>query len=458
MQQILLTEDSLTSLRWHDPDQVQRVVLFQDSQFKNTPSGRDKSRLFHISDKSRTIDLIIKKSNMHIMFPSSILRVLSIVLLFALGGCATGPDPINPYFEMPPERIPKAELDLYNRALVQLKNNQLDNSIDLWKRFLEHSPRSFRGYNNLGMALYSNDQLLPSIEAFETALVLEPFDPKIKNNLKRALRFQVTILRENKDYATAIKHLEKVKKLTDLEEKEKVALEIETLQDLIYEQVKRANTLEDYEAFVAKYPDNPTNSDEARRLIAKMKPQESTLGEFPEMHSEILPEPAQRTTSSMPEVIVPEPMQGVPTLPPVRKESIEIVAEVPKTEEEQELSEEMQETEMQDPVMEEEPTPPVVKQSPVKEVAVDPDMEMKREKPAPPVKKEPTPKRSVRIMTKEAPLRVRAEPDVRSKVLAQIPKGSVVPVFQEGRDWFQIEYQRGKKGWISKKYSQLIKK
>jgi hypothetical protein len=40
MQQILLTEDSLTSLRWHDPDQVQRVVLFQDSQFKNTPSGR----------------------------------------------------------------------------------------------------------------------------------------------------------------------------------------------------------------------------------------------------------------------------------------------------------------------------------------------------------------------------------------------------------------------------------
>ncbi len=390
------------------------------------------------------------------MFPASIIRVFSIILLFGFWGCATGPNPINPYFEMPPERIPKAELDLYNRALEQLKNNQLDNSIDLWKRFLEHSPRSFRGYNNLGMALYSSDQLMPAIEAFETALALEPFDPKIKNNLKRALRFQVTILRENKDYATAIKHLERVKKLTDLEEKEKVALDIEILQDLIYEQVKRANTLEDYEAFVTKYPDNPKNSDEARRLIAKMKPQESTLGEFPEMHSEILPEPAQRTTSPTLEVIVPEPMQSVPTLPPIRKESIEIVAEVPKTEEEQELSEEMRETEMQDPMVEEEPTPPVMKQPPAKEVAVDPDMEMKREKPT--VKKEPTPKRRVRITTKEAPLRVRAEPDVRSKVLAQIPKGSEVPVYQEGRDWFQIEYQRGKKGWISKKYSQLIKK
>lgn len=452
MQQILLTEDSLTSLRWHDPDQVQRVVLFQDSQFKNTPSGRDESRLFHISYKSRTIDLIIKKSNMHIMFPSSILRVLSIVLLFAVGGCATGPNPINPYFEMPPERIPKVELELYNRALMQLKNNQLDNSIDLWKRFLEHSPRSFRGYNNLGMALYSNDQLIPAIETFETALVLEPFDQKIKDNLKRALRFQVTILEENKDYDNAIDRLERIKKLTDIEEKEKVALRIETLQDLIYEQVKRANTLEDYEAFLVKYPDNPKNSDEARRWIAKMKPQESTLGEFPEMQSEILPAPSQRTTSQQQGVVVPEPMQSVPNLPPVRKESIEIVAEVPRIDEEQEFLEEIQET-----VMEEEapPTPPAMKQSPAVEVAVDPDMEMKREKAA--VKK-PAPTRRVRIMTKGAPLRVRAEPDARSKVLAQIPKGSIVPVFQEGRDWFQIEYQRGKKGWISKKYSQLIKK
>ena len=386
------------------------------------------------------------------MFPLSILRVLSIVLLFAVGGCATGPNPINPYFEMPPERIPKVELELYNRALMQLKNNQLDNSIDLWKRFLEHSPRSFRGYNNLGMALYSNDQLIPAIEAFETALALEPFDQKIKDNLKRALRFQVTILQEDKDYDNAIDRLERVKKLTDIEEKEKVALRIETLQDLIYEQVKRANSLEDYQAFLVKYPDNPKNSDEARRWVAKMKPQESTLREFPEIQSEILPAPSQRTTSQQQEVVVPEPMQSVPNLPSVRKESIEIVAEVPRVDEEQEFSEEIQE-----PVMEEEtpPKPPAMKQSPAVEVAVDPDMEMKREKAT--VKK-PAPTRRVRIMTKEAPLRVRAEPDARSKVLAQIPKGSVVPVFQEGKDWFEIEYQRGKKGWISKKYSVLINK
>ena len=222
---------------------------------------------------------------MHFMFLSPLLRVLSIILLFGMGGCATGPVSVTPYFEMPPERLLTADLELYNRALEQLKNNQLDNSIDLWNRFLKHRPRSFRGYNNLGMALYSNDKLRPSIEAFETALSLEPFDRTIKNNLKRALRFQVTILRENKDYATAIEHLERVKKLTDLMKKEKVALKIETLQDLIYHQVKLANTLEDYEAFVAKYPDNPKNADEARSLIINMKPQDSSLRAFPDMLS-----------------------------------------------------------------------------------------------------------------------------------------------------------------------------
>ena len=99
--------------------------------------------------------------------------------------------------------------------------------------------------------------------------------------------------------------------------------------------------------------------------------------------------------------------------------------------------------------------PPAIKQSPADEVAVDPDMEMKREKPT---VQEPAPTKRVQITTKEAPLSVRAKPDVRSKALAQVPKGSVVPVFQEAKDWFQIEYQKGKKGWISKKYSQLIKK
>ena len=173
------------------------------------------------------------------------------------------------------------------------------------------------------------------------------------------------------------------------------------------------------------------------------------MGEFPDMQGERLPDPAQRTTSSRQGAVVPEPMQSVPTLPPVRRESIEIVAETIQAEEVQEFSKEIQE-----PVMEE-AKPPPMKQPPVEAVAVNPDMEMKRERPTPPAQ-EASPAKRARVVTKNAPLRVRAEPDVRSKALAQISKDSVVPVFQETKDWFQIEYRKGKKGWISRKYSQLV--
>ena len=450
----LIKTDSLTSLRWHDPDQVQRVVPFQDSQVKNTPSGRDGSRLFHISHKSRIIDVIIKKSSMHFMFSSPLLRVLLVVFMFGMGGCVTGPMPVTPYFEIPPEHLSKADIDLYSRALEQLKNNQLDNSIDLWKRFLERSPKSFRGYNNLGMALYSNDKLRLSIDAFETALSLEPFDYIIKDNLKRALRFQVTILRENKDYATAIDHLERVKKLTDLKKKEKVALKIETLQDLIYQQVKLANTLEGYEAFVAKYPDNPKNADEARHLILKMKRQNNSSGELPDMLSERLPDSVKNTSSSSEQgVVAPEPMQIVPTLPPLRREIIDIVEETKQSKEVEELVEVLSEDTKKP--MDQGEKPALIEQPPVEAVSVSPDMEMKREKSEPSAHAASPPRRA-RIITNGAPLRVRAKPDAQSNVLAQIPKDAIVLIFQEAKDWFQVEYQKGKKGWISKKFSQLV--
>ena len=236
-------------------------------------------------------------------------------------------------------------------------------------------------------------------------------------------------------------------------------LEIETLQDLIFEQVKRANTLEDYETFVAKYPDNPKNSDEARRLIAKMKPQESSMGEFPEMQGDMLSDPAQRTTQPREEVFVPEPMESkVPVASaPVRRESIEIVAETKQSIDEEEFFEETL-NERLEPVMEEAPPKSsAMERLQRTEPVVDPDMEMKRETPsiAAPVE-EPVPTKRVRITTQNAPLQVWAKPDTRSKVMSQIPQNSVVPVYQETKQWFQIEYQKGKKGWISKKYSRLV--
>jgi len=200
-------------------------------------------------------------------------HLLLLVYLFGIGSCATAPQAVNPYFEMPPEHLQIAERELFSLALHQQKNNKLRSSIGLWTRFLANNPRSFRGYNNLGMVYYANGQLSLALYTFETGLDLEPFDKKIKDNLKRALRFQVTLLRENKDYGAAIQSLKRIAKLSVESERKKVALQIQTMVNNIFEQVKRSNSLEEYEAFLARYPNSLGHSDEARRLIERIKSQ-----------------------------------------------------------------------------------------------------------------------------------------------------------------------------------------
>lgn len=76
----------------------------------------------------------------------------------------------------------------------------------------------------------------------------------------------------------------------------------------------------------------------------------------------------------------------------------------------------------------------------------------------PPVKRTVTkPVKKVKVTTKMTPLRVRADPSSKADVIAQIPIATIVPMFQETGQWYQVEYSRGKKGWISKKYSRLVK-
>ena len=202
-------------------------------------------------------------------------RLLILVFLLGVWSCATAPRAVNPYFEMPPEHLLISERGLFSLALQQQKNNKLKSSIGLWTRFLANNPRSFRGYNNLGMVYYANGQLSLALSTFETGLDLEPFDKKIKDNLKRTLRFQVTLLRENQDYGATIQSLKRIAKLSEESERKKVALQIQTMVNNIFEQVKRSDSLEEYEAFLARYPNSLGHSDEARRRIERIKSQKS---------------------------------------------------------------------------------------------------------------------------------------------------------------------------------------
>tara|TARA_B100000686_G_C16762394_1_gene959541 strand:+ start:1290 stop:2165 length:876 start_codon:yes stop_codon:yes gene_type:complete len=251
-------------------------------------------------------------------------RLLMGAFLFYAWSCSSASRTINPYFEMPPDYLVKGERKLFIQALLAQKNNKIEYSINLWKRYLANNPRSFRGYNNLGMAHYSNDQLSKALSVFETGLVLEPQDLKIKDNLKRTLRFQVMLLRENKDYDSAISYLKRIWELSIEPEREKVALEIETLEDKIFEQVKRSNTLEAYENFIARYPNSPRNSDEARRTISSMKPQRAPLKNIPLMQESVSPsimedEPFVSESMETPKNIMPSTV--------ISDETIEIVVE-----------------------------------------------------------------------------------------------------------------------------------
>jgi tetratricopeptide (TPR) repeat protein len=419
---------------------------------------------------------------------------LLIVGILMIGACATVPRSTSPYFEMSPDHLLQAERELFSLALQQQKNNKLKSSIELWKRFLANNPRSFRGYNNLGMALYTNDQLSPAISAFETGLAFETFDRKIKDNLKRTLNFQVTLLRENKDYDAAIHFLKRIGELSEEPEKEKVALEIETMEDRIFEQVKRSNTLEEYEIFLARYPNSPKNSDEARRQIVRMRPQ--AAGEMPTMVMTEDDSPSSPNMKLNP--FVPESMKTVkPSMPEavISKDTIEIVAaEKPKSEKmlkanefpegdepmldpEPEVMVEPNAKEMKQEIFEEQPKSEKMLKAnefpegdepmldPEPEVMVEPTAkEMKQEiSEEQPTMKKPQvnvtavkPVKKVKITTKTTPLRVRADPSSKAEVVAQLPTASIVPMLQETRQWYQVEYLPGKKGWISKTYSKRV--
>jgi tetratricopeptide (TPR) repeat protein len=450
--------------------------------------------------------------------------------IFMIGACATVPRPNNPYFEMPPDQLLQAERELFSLALQQQKNNKLKSSIELWKRFLANNPRSFRGYNNLGMAHYTNDQLSPAISAFEKGLALETFDNKIKDNLKRTLKFQVTLLRENKDYDAAILFLKRISELSEEPEKEKVALEIETMEDRIFEQVKRSNILEDYEIFLARYPNSPKNSDEARRQIVRMRQQaavkipkiaiqEDNSPSSPDMKlNPFVPESMEMPKSSMSEAVISKDTIEIVTAEKLRSEELlkadefpegeepmldpklEVMGETPAREMKQKMSEEKPtmkkplvpesmkapKSSMSEAVISEDTIEIVTAEKPRseellkadefpegEEPMLDPKLEVMGETPAremkqkmseekPTMKKPPVkaiamkPVKKVKITTKTTPLRVRADPFSKAEVVGQLPTASIVPMFQETGQWYQIEYLPGKKGWISKTYSKRV--
>ena len=445
-------------------------------------------------------------------------RFLIAGILIGIQGCAgvtLNPFSEKPYFASPPAQMTRADQELFDRALFRQTNNRIQPAIKVWNQFLEKHPRSFEARNNLGLVYFEDDQVDASIAELETAMSLEPSESKIKKNLIRVLKFKATLYKEAKDYNRAVDTLKRVQDIASPEEKEKIGFRIEKYEDKAFKQAKRINTLYSYEGFLKRYPNSSKNSDEARMKIEGLKSREPVIsGEkiIAEDKASTEAAPAEAPLAKVEskgidaEVPVPEnsPMEegskenmaeAIPTMKDVTGKKMEsaVTGKIPRLGEAPE-KDAMEKAEIAE-------TPPVVENldkgfipvqplevprsseqkieiatqvepKPATGVDLFPNLEPDSSPPEPsissqiPIISSPTPEdppeiaqapqRKVRIVTRTNPLRVREDPDLNSRILATVPKGSLVPLIKEEYGWYKVEFSAGKMGWISKNYSQLV--
>ncbi len=372
-----------------------------------------------------------------------------ITLILLVTACATAP---SQFFDSAPGRIPMSDQELFSRALAHQKKGQIEPAIGLWEKFLQKYPQSFEARNNLGLLHYSNDEITLAIYQLEQGLNLEMSSVKIRENLTRALKVRVAILEENKEYDRAVVDLNQIAQFSRIEEQEKIERQIESLEDKIFEQVKKSNLLEEYQGFLEKYPNSPRNSDEARLLIKELQQIEEIKKEDPFSvipESDLETEPPAMSEEMVEESFAPDEMPDVP----------------------QSLPEETIETVKESVAPESAPAPPVEVSPPVEPEVVAKPVPMVN--PAPVVPPEPAPQPTAKVEPKAEPapppapkmvevikarvLNVRAEPKVETgNIVYKLKKGAKTVYVGENEGWYQVEYTKGKKGWISKQYSKLL--
>jgi tetratricopeptide (TPR) repeat protein len=137
----------------------------------------------------------------------------------------------------------------------------------LWSKFLKRNPNSFTARNNLGLLYYAKDEIVQAIYYSEQGLKLRPDEIQLKKNLVRALKVQSAIFEENREFDEAIMNLRRVIQLSSAGEQEALERQVESLEDFIFEQVRRSSSMEQYQEFLKKYPHSLENSDEARLWI-----------------------------------------------------------------------------------------------------------------------------------------------------------------------------------------------
>ena len=179
-------------------------------------------------------------------------------------GCAKAP---SQFSDTPSQYLSTFDQELFARAALHQQKGQIDSAIVLWNKFLQRNPNSFEVRNNLGLLYYANDEIVKAIYHYDQGLKLRPREDQLKMNLVRALKVQSAILEENREYDEAIVGLSRIVQLSPAKEQEAIERQIEALEDQIFKQVKKSDSMGEYQEFLKKYPRSPGNSDEARLWI-----------------------------------------------------------------------------------------------------------------------------------------------------------------------------------------------
>ena len=128
---------------------------------------------------------------------------LVIALIFFAIACTKSP---SQFFDIPSNIIFGFDQELFLKAIDHQKKGQIKPAMVLWKKFLQKYPNSFEARNNLSLLYYASDEITKAIYQLDLALKLKPSSGRIKKNLSRALKIQVAIYDENKEYDYAIKY------------------------------------------------------------------------------------------------------------------------------------------------------------------------------------------------------------------------------------------------------------
>jgi tetratricopeptide (TPR) repeat protein len=200
--------------------------------------------------------------------------IIGFIILNYIGfGCTKAP---SQFAAIPSQSLSTIDRELFTRAALHQSKGQIDSAILLWSKFLKRNPNSFTARNNLGLLYYANDEIVQAIYYSEQGLKLRPDEDQPKKNLVRALKVQSAIFEENREFDEAIINLRRIIQLSSAEEQEAFERQVESLEDYIFEQVKRSSSMEQYQAFLKKYPQSLGNSDEARLWIENKVQTEKT--------------------------------------------------------------------------------------------------------------------------------------------------------------------------------------